>query len=261
MVKPFLDHDGPIAFAHRGGALEAPENTMAAFSYAVELGYSYIETDVHVTADGVLLAFHDDVLDRVTDAAGVIAELPYREVQAARIDGEHEIPLFTDLLEAFPDVRINVDTKSDASVAALAETIVATGCIDRICVGSFEDHRIQQLRAQLGSGLCTAAGPAEVRRLRVASFVPPTLAFKADCLQVPVFHGRHRLVDQRFVRAAHRRNLVVHVWTIDDAEEMDELLDLEVDGIMTDRPAALARVMAERGGWPGPPPPTEPTSP
>ena len=96
---PFLHWPGPLAFAHRGGASEAPENTMPAFEHAVRLGYRYLETDAHVTADGVLIAFHDDRLDRVTDRTGVIAELPWSEVQQARVDGREPIPLLEDLLD------------------------------------------------------------------------------------------------------------------------------------------------------------------
>ena len=110
---PFLDWPGPLAFAHRGGASEAPENTMPAFEHAVRLGYRYLETDAHVTADGVLIAFHDDRLDRVTDRTGVIAELPWSEVQRARVDGREPIPLLEDLLAAWPDVRVNIDPKQD----------------------------------------------------------------------------------------------------------------------------------------------------
>ncbi|MEA2704712.1 MAG: glycerophosphoryl diester phosphodiesterase, partial [Actinomycetota bacterium] len=109
----FLDHDGPIPFAHRGGASDCPENTMRAFENAVNLGYRYVETDVHTTADGVLVAFHDDHLDRVTDQRGRICDLKWSEVGTARVAGEG-IPLLEDILGAWPDVRVNIDPKHDA---------------------------------------------------------------------------------------------------------------------------------------------------
>ena len=112
---PYLDHPGPLPFAHRGGASEWPENTMPAFQHAVALGYRYLETDVHATADGVLVAFHDDVLDRVTDRTGVIAALPWSDVRRARVAGE-PIPLLDDLLGTWPEVRVNIDPKQDAAV-------------------------------------------------------------------------------------------------------------------------------------------------
>lgn len=246
--RPFLDHPGPLPFAHRGGAGDWPENTMPAFEGAVALGYRYVETDVHVTSDGVLLAFHDDKLDRVTDRTGLIRELPWSEVQRARVDGLEPIPLLEDLLGTWPDLRVNIDPKHDSAVDALATTIARCGAIDRICVGSFSDARIARLRARLGPRLCTSLGPKAVARLRAASFGLPAGRFVGDCAQVPP--GRTvPLVDHRFVRAAHHRGMQVHVWTIDEATEMHRLLDLGVDGIMTDRPSVLRDVLVERGQW------------
>lgn len=246
---PFLDHPGPIPFAHRGGAGDWPENTMPAFAGAVALGYRYVETDVHVTADGVLVAFHDERLDRVTDRTGVIRELPWREVRRARVAGREPIPLLEDLLGTWPDLRVNVDPKHDSAVDALAATIRRTGAIDRVCVGAFSDRRLGRLRAVLGPRLCTSLGPRGVARLRAASFGLPSGRLPARCAQVPPTAGRVPLVDERFVRAAHHRALQVHVWTVDDEAEMHRLLDLGVDGIMTDRPAVLRAVLEARGAW------------
>lgn len=169
----FLNHPGPIAFAHRGGASEAPENTLPAFEAAVSLGYSYVETDVHLTADGVLLAFHDDHLDRVTDRTGEIASLPWSEVRRARVDGREPIPLLEDLLGTWPDLRINIDPKHDACVGTLAETIKRTNSLDRVCIGSFSDRRLALLRGRLGERLCTSLGPRGTARLRAASWHLP----------------------------------------------------------------------------------------
>jgi glycerophosphoryl diester phosphodiesterase len=248
-TKPFLDWPGPIAFAHRGGAGDWPENTMPAFAGAVALGYHFVETDVHVTSDGVLLAFHDDHLDRVTDREGAIGDLPYAEVRRARVDGREPIPRLDELLDAFPDVRVNIDAKHDAAVEPLAATIEQLGAIDRVCVASFSDARVARLRRRLGPRLCTSFGSRSVARLRAASLGMPAGRFFDDCAQVPTGRGRLVLVDDRFVRAAHRRRLAVHVWTIDDAAEMERLLDLGVDGIMTDRPAMLKEVLARREQW------------
>ena len=249
---PYLDHPGPLAFAHRGGASEFPENTMLAFESAVRLGYRYLETDVHVTADGVLAAFHDDVLDRVTDCRGRVRDLPWSEVSLARIGGE-PIPLLEDILGAWPDVRVNIDAKDDASVAPLAAVIDRTGAHDRVCVGSFHEGRLRRFRRLSGGRVCTSMGRMAIARLRTASYGPPTWPFGAGCVQVPVRRGRIPIVDSRFVAATHRRGLQVHVWTIDDPVEMGRLLDLGVDGIMTDRPAVLREVLEGRGQWAGRP--------
>lgn len=246
---PVLDQDGPLAFAHRGGAGDWPENTMPAFENAVALGYRFVETDVHVTADGVLLAFHDDHLDRVTDAVGEIAKLDYATVRRARVDGREPIPLLEDLLGTWPELRINIDPKHDACVDALAAVIRRTGSIDRVCVGAFSDRRLARLRVMLGPELCTALGPRGVARLRGASWRIPTGRLAAGCAQVPASAGGITIVDDRFVRCAHERGIQVHVWTIDEPDEMRRLLDLGVDGIMTDRPALLKEVLVERGAW------------
>jgi glycerophosphoryl diester phosphodiesterase len=246
---PFLDHPGPLAFAHRGGAGDWPENTMAAFEHAVGLGYTYLETDVHVTADGILVAFHDDVLDRVTDRRGRIADLPWSEVGAARVDGQ-AIPLLSDILEAWPHVRVNIDAKHDGAVEPLVGVIEGARAHDRVCVAAFSDRRLARFRRLTGGGVCTAAGPGEIARLRLASFGPANRHPAAACAQVPVRFGRVRIVDAAFINACRRRGLQVHVWTIDEAAEMGRLLDLGVDGIMTDRPAVLKEVLQARDQWP-----------
>lgn len=246
---PFLDWPGPIPFAHRGGAGDWPENTLPAFEGAVSLGYRYVETDVHVTADGVLVAFHDERLDRVTDRTGLIRELRWSEVSRARVDGREPIPLLEDLLAAWPELRVNIDPKHDSAVTALAEAVRRTASVHRVCIGSFSDRRLARLRALLGPGLATSLGPAGVARLRAASVGLPSGRFPADCVQVPTGARGVTLVDERFVRAAHGRGLAVHVWTIDDPDEMHRLLDLGVDGIMTDRPAVLRDVLQARGEW------------
>ena len=245
----FLDHPGPLAFAHRGGASEHPENTMAAFEHAVGLGYRYLETDVHATADGALVAFHDDVLDRVTDRRGVIAQLSWDDVRQARL-GAEGIPLLAELLTAWPDVRVNIDVKHDGSVAPLVSVLEQARAQDRVCVASFSGKRLNRFRALTGGRVCTATGPFDIARLRLAGAGLARGPFAAACAQVPVRQGPVVVVDRRFVAAAHRRGLPVHVWTIDDPAEMERLLDLGADGIMTDRPTVLKEILLRRGQWP-----------
>ncbi|MDR6861886.1 glycerophosphodiester phosphodiesterase [Phycicoccus sp. 3266] len=252
----YFDAPTPIGLAHRGGAKLADnlhlENSLAAFRRAVDLGYRYLETDVHATSDGVLLAFHDAVLDRVTDRAGRIADLPWSVVRSARINGTEPIPLLSDLLEELPTARLNIDVKAPGAVAPLAEVVARHGAVDRVCVGSFSDRRLRAVRRLLGPGLATSAGPAEVAALR---FAPERLAqwlrSPAAALQVPTAHvvgGRTvELVTPELLDRAHGMGKHVHVWTVDDAQEMHRLLDLGVDGIVSDRIDTLAEVLAERG--------------
>jgi glycerophosphoryl diester phosphodiesterase len=247
VTHPYLDWDGPIPFAHRGGASDAPENTMPAFEHAVGLGYRYVETDVQVTADGVLVAFHDNDLSRACGRPGLISRLPWSEVRTALVRGEAPIPLLEELLGTWPELRVNIDCKTDAAVPALVAALRRTGALDRVCVGSFSDRRIRRLRALLGDRLCSALGPAGVAALRFGR--PRTL--RGLTAQVPVRHGRITVTDQRFVERAHAIGIHVHVWTVDDHAEIDRLLDLGVDGIMTDRLAVLREVYERRGHWRG----------
>lgn len=245
----FLDHTGPLAFAHRGGAGDWPENTMPAFEHAVGLGYRYLETDVHATADGVLLAFHDDRLDRVTDRTGEIAALPFSVVAEARVDGREPIPLLEDLLGAFPDARVNIDPKHDDSVEPLIEVLERTAAVDRVCIGAFSDARLRTLRARLGPGLCTSMGPKEVARLRLDAISGRVHPTPTGCVQIPESFRGVTVTNAAVVRAAHRAGLQVHVWTVDDPAAMNRLLDLGVDGLMTDRPAVLKEVLTARSQW------------
>lgn len=247
---PFLDWPGPLAFAHRGGASEAPENTMPAFEHAVGLGYRYLETDVHLTSDGVLLAFHDDRLDRVTDGWGKVSDQPWSQIREVRVDGREPIPLLEDLLDTFPEARVNIDPKHDAAVEPLAEVIRRTGAVDRVCIGAFSDRRLARIRKLVGPALCVSMGPKQVARLVAASRgLPGGGGVTAPCAQVPTDQGRIPLVTSRFVTEAHRRGIQVHVWTIDDRAEIDRLLDLGVDGIMTDRPQELKDALTARSLW------------
>ena len=246
----YLDWPAPIPWAHRGGASEVPENTLPAFEHAVRLGYRYVETDVHVTSDGELLAFHDDVLDRVTDRTGVIAELPWSVVQEARVDGTEPIPLLEDLLGTWPDLRVNIDPKHDAAVDPLVEVLRRTGAVDRVCVGAFSDERLARVRDAL-PGICTSLGPGGSLQLGLAATGQQVGELEAPCAQLPPTYGDTPVVTPEVVAEAHRRGMHVHVWTIDEPEEMARLLDLGVDGLMTDRPAVLKEVLRSRGQWYG----------
>lgn len=244
-MHPYLDWPGPIAFAHRGGAGDHPENTMPAFQHAVDLGYTYLETDVHATSDGVLLAFHDPDLSRTCGISGTIESSTWQKVSDARVDDREPIPVFEDLVGSFPEARFNIDCKADSAVQPLIESVRRLDCLDRVCIGSFSDRRLLRIRGALGDRLCSSFGPAQVASLLIAGRVP----FGGQVAQVPVKQGPITVVTERTVASAHRRGLHVHVWTIDEPDEMRRLLDLGVDGIMTDRPRRLRDVLVERGAW------------
>ncbi|MDX6273032.1 MAG: glycerophosphoryl diester phosphodiesterase [Frankiales bacterium] len=254
MATAFLDAPRPIAVAHRGGAAEAPENSLAAFAHAVSLGYSYLETDVHVTADGVLVALHDPTLDRVTDRRGAVRALPWKTVQQAKIAGVEPIPTLDQLFEEFPDVRWTVDAKHASAVDPLIEVIRRHRAQQRVCVGAFSDRRLARLRAGLGPEVCSALGPREVARLALAARRrDPVAALRAvvplGAAVVPVGLGPLPLVSARFVAAARAAGLAVLVWTVNDATAIERLLDLGVDGVMTDETVLLRDILRRRGQW------------
>ncbi|MFE2969101.1 glycerophosphodiester phosphodiesterase [Streptomyces sp. NPDC059340] len=247
---PYLDHPGPIPFAHRGGAADGLENTVAQFRRAVETGYRYIETDVHATSDGKLVAFHDVTLDRVTDGAGRIADLPWEDVRHARVAGKEPVPLFEELLETFPNVRWNVDVKAEPALHPLLNLIGRLDAWDRVCVGSFSEARVFRAQRLAGPRLATSYGTKGVLGLRLRSYgIPAALRDSAIAAQVPESQSGVPVVDRRFVRAAHARGLQVHVWTVNEPDRMHRLLDLGVDGIMTDHIDTLRRVLEDRGTW------------
>ncbi|MFB7867443.1 MULTISPECIES: glycerophosphodiester phosphodiesterase [unclassified Streptomyces] len=247
---PYLAHPAPIPFAHRGGTADGLENTAAAFRRADAAGYRYFETDVHTTADGRLVAFHDSTLDRVTDVQGRIRDLPWAAVREARVAGKEPLPLFQDLLEEFPEARWNVDLKTESSLVPLLDLIRRTDAWDRVCVSSFTESRIARAQRIAGPKLATSYGVTGVLALRLRSLgIPAALRAGAVAAQVPERQAGITVVDRRFVREAHARGLQVHVWTVNDPARMNSLLDLGVDGIMTDHLETLREVMTERGVW------------
>ena len=245
----------PRAFAHRGwhlGDLSGMENSLSAFRRAVKEGYRYLETDVLATADGVVVVHHDDVLDRTTDGRGPVARMSWKSVSRAKIAGREPVCRLEDLLEELPDALINIDVKADSAVGPVVETLRRTGAVNRVCLASFSESRLQRLRRVVGRDLMTSMGPRSVAALWAAGrfWAPRALrAIRGRFAQVPVRQGRLTVVDRRLINAAHHRGFEVHVWTIDDAPQMHRLLDLGVDGLVTDQPGILRDVLRARGAW------------
>tara|TARA_Y100001970_G_scaffold33139_1_gene41117 strand:+ start:32836 stop:33603 length:768 start_codon:yes stop_codon:yes gene_type:complete len=248
--KDFLQSDFPLAFAHRGGILDFPENSLRAFKGAYDLGFRYMETDVHTTKDGQLVAFHDDKLDRVTNSRGKVSEFNLSDLSHALIDGTEPIPLLIELLEEFPDAKFNIDPKHDAAVKPLAEIILRTNSTNRVCVGSFSDERIKQVAKLIGPELCTGMGPKSISKLQISRFTKSLLRPPfGDCAQVPSKVKGVPFITSEFVKRAHDFGKAVHAWTINDPQEIEYLLDIGVDGIMTDNLSVLKTVYLDRGIW------------
>lgn len=252
---PYFDNGGlPLAFAHRGGRLQRddapPENTMAAFQAAIDLGYRYLETDVHSTSDGALVVHHDPVLGGLVDGTDAIAVLTAEQVGRHRV-GAEPVPSFDDVLGTWPDVRVNVDAKSPRSVALLNDAINRHRAWDRVCVASFSALSTRAVRATVDPRVATSfsrVGVAALIGLPVAALRRLLLA-GGQVAQVPVRRGPLEIINARFIERAHAAGKQVHAWTIDDPVEAGRLLDLGVDAIMADHIEALRDVYRARGIW------------
>lgn len=256
---PYLDRHGPAALAHRGGGAEAPENSRVALEHVEALGYRYFETDVRRTADGVVVLHHDPTLDRTTDGHGPLSALTWAQASGLRDRSGSPLVRLDEALADFPGLRFNIDLKEDGVVGPALRTIVEADAADRVCLASFVDRRLQVVRRATRGRVATSLARQETARLVAAATlgVPargvPTpsgaTTDRAVCVQVPVRHRGVPVVTPAFVRLAHRLGLEVHVWTIDDAPTMHRLLDLGVDGLVTDRPTVLRQVLRARGEW------------
>jgi glycerophosphoryl diester phosphodiesterase len=231
---------------------------MAAFAAAVDLGYTYLETDVHGTKDGVAIVLHDAALDRTTDGKGNVAEMPYKEVKQFYIGGVEPIPTLVELLTTFPDVYVNLDIKADSGIEPTAAAIEKVGAHDRVLITSFSAPRRKATVRLLSKPVATAASTAEIAAFlaaaRVGSRRLAALALReVDALQVPISHevGPFGLgvVDLQTLDMAHAIGKYVQVWTVNTRSEMAALLDLGVDGIFTDRADTLRSVLESKGLW------------
>jgi glycerophosphoryl diester phosphodiesterase len=252
----FLAGPYPRAFVHRGwhyGELAGMENSLAAFRRAVAEGYHYLETDVHATSDGVVVVQHDAVLDRTTDRCGAVARLPWQVVRTAKIAGREPVSRLEDVLEELPDALFNIDVKAARAIEPLIEVLRRTNSFGRVCVASFSEARLERVRRSAGDGLLTSMGTRAIARLWAAGRLPRFVTSRRGhqrIAQVPARQGRLTVVDKRLVATARQRGIEVHVWTIDEPDQMHELIDLGVDGLMTDRPAVLRDVLRSRDLWP-----------
>ena len=271
-----------INFAHQGGSFEGPSSTLHAIAQAIDVGATAIELDVHATKDRRLVVCHDETVDRTTDGAGQICDLTLAELKAldnahwfiagedvspgrpaeeyllrgrAPGDGRFAVATLDEVLEEFPEVVVNLDIKRTAPDVEpyeelLAQTLSAHGRVDDVIVASFNDSAIAAFR-ELSPSTPTSAATFETaefyRSLQAGEepVVPPVVAF-----QVPETVGEITLVDEAFVAAAHTAGIAVHVWTVNEADAMARLVDLGVDGIISDRPSLLEGALGPRA-WRG----------
>lgn len=263
MARAYFGSKNPFAFAHRGGALRWPENTLLAFQSSAELGYQHIETDLHETADGHFVLFHDVTLERTTDGRGPIRDRTLAELKS--LDAaygferdrtypyrgqEVRVPTLEEALELSPTLRFNLEIKpKDPGFAfRLWEFIAHHGIEDRVLVASEHDDVVAAFRRRSQGRVATSPGFREALRFwgHVLAGTERFSTFAFDALQIPPTFRRLPVVTERFVNAAHRHGIQVHVWTINDPSEMQRLYDLGVDAVMTDLPELLLEVLGQR---------------
>ena len=245
-MKDYLNYDGLAVMAHRGGSLEAPENTIESFKYALEIGSDIIETDIQLSSDGVPYIFHDDDLKRISGIEKNFNELLSSEIDQLNIFGDHKIPTLEETLKQFPNTKFQIDFKTDEVVDPAIEIINKFPHIKKnLCVASFSSQRLNKIKAKL-SDVTYSMGPHEVLKLLLKSFGLYRGEVGGDCLQIPIYRYGIKIVTKRFVDFCKRENINISVWTINNTEEMNYLIGLEVDGIITDKPKALINLLASR---------------
>ena len=245
-MKDYLNYNGLAVMAHRGGSLEAPENTIESFKYAIEIGSDIIETDIQLSSDGVPYIFHDDDLKRIPGIEKNFNDLLASEIDELKIFGDFKIPTLEETLKQFPDTKFQIDFKTDEVVDPAIEIINKFPHIKKnICVASFSSQRLQKIKSKL-SDVTYSMGPHEVLKLLLKSFGIYRGEVGGDCLQIPIYRYGIKIVTKRFVDFCKRENIKISVWTINSTEEMDYLIDLDVDGIITDKPKALINLLASR---------------
>ena len=234
------------AFAHRGGANDFVENTLEAFEQSINLGFKYIETDVRATKDNKLVIFHDPDLKRMLNLEIDISSINYDELSSYKINGVHKIPTFLETVSSWPNINFNIDPKSDKSAELLISELKSVGNLDRFCVGSFDSTKLNKIRNAFDNKLCTSMGTNEVINFYFLRFFGIN-SIDTPCLQLPYFKNGFKIITAKLIRDAHKFNKKVHAWTIDDPKEISELLDMGIDGIMTDSPELLKNEVAKKG--------------
>ena len=252
---PYLSLEHPVRLAHRGSRLLWPENTMAAFQGAVDLGYRYIETDVRITRDRVVVVFHDETLDRTTNGVGKVADWLWEDLRhldagwSFEQDGEHparsrgvRIVTLEEAMATFPGVHFNIDLKGPGLEWPVYEVIRDLGREDAALVGSFVDRRTSKFRRVSRGRVATSAGPSAALRMWMAARANRAIHHPAAVYQVP-FDSKVLRFDRAYVDAIHRAGAQVHCWTVNDPADMRRLLEMGVDGIVSDRPDLLNDVL------------------
>ncbi|WP_052427669.1 glycerophosphodiester phosphodiesterase [Neobacillus niacini] len=268
--KSFFNHNRPLVIAHQGGELLAPSNTMASFENAANMGVDVLETDIHITKDGHLVTIHDPSVNRTTNGKGNVADLTLAELQVLDagyhfrdLDGNYSfrgkgvyIPTVEEMFQTFDDMKIEIEIKDDNPperieeiASKLWDLIEKYQMEEKIIIGSFDQQILQTFEKYAKGRVAITAGRQEVKSFVVFHkfFLRNLYVPKVDAFQIPVEDSGFDLTDQRLIDGAHRLGMEIHYWTIDDPKTMKKLIDAGVDGILTNRPDLLLKLLEEKG--------------
>ena len=245
-MHPFFKDHKFYGFVHRGGDEEKTENTLEAFQYSSDLGFVFMETDVQATSDGEVVIFHDSDLKRVAGLNKRVSDLTFKEIKAVDLIYGGRIPSLEETLSSFPNLRFNIDIKVDSAVDQTIKIVNNFNAFNRVCLAAFSSKRLNRIRELTDTSLCSSMGQAEIVKLLLSSYGLNFRESPGLCAQVPVSQFGIPIVTKRFIKKVHDLNKLIHVWTIDETQEMYRLIDLGVDGLMTDKPTVLKDALVAR---------------
>ena len=246
-MHPFFEDYSFFGFVHRGGDEEETENTIDAFKYSSDLGFVFIETDVQATKDGHIVIFHDATLKRMAGVNKSIDELTLKEINEIDLLDGGKIPLLSEALETFPDLRFNIDIKTEDALEETIQIIKKMNFLDKTCLASFSSSRLKRIKNLAGPEACISSGQMDIFKMMCQSIGIELQATMSQCAQIPVKQWGVPVLTKRFIETAKKQNKFVHVWTIDDIDQMFELIEFGVDGLMTDKPSVLKEAMLKKG--------------
>ena len=246
----FIRSTNIVPIAHRGASLLASENSFESFRKAFDLGYRVIETDIHSSKDGTAYIFHDITLERLTGENLKISDLKDVDIDSLKINNSSVIPRLSNVFEEFPEGLFNLDAKTWKSTMPIVETIKNMGCRSRVCIGSFNDWRINAIIKELGLETCHSMGTSNVIKFYLGAQLGTEQHFTSQCIQLPIKMFGISLTTRQVLSYARKLGIKIHFWTVNNPVVMQNLLELNVDGIMTDDCALLKTIMEEKHKWP-----------
>ena len=246
-MHPFFQDYSFYGFVHRGGDEVETENTIEAFKYSSDLGFVFIETDVQATKDGHVVIFHDATLRRMAGVNKSIKELTLKEINEIDLLDGGKIPLLSEALETFPNLRFNIDIKTEDALEETIQIIKKMNFLDKTCLASFSSSRLKRIKHLAGPEACISSGQMDIFKMMCQSVGIGLKPTKSQCAQIPLKQWGVPVLTKKFIEIAKMQNKFVHVWTIDDKNQMFELIEFGVDGLMTDKPSVLKEAMIEKG--------------